>query len=242
MFFKGGINLADNFENMIKNYFISYSKTAKFQKSMLLSMLTIFNKNNIDNSSEKIRQNPSDFFLYDINYISNEIAVKLNCTHSTITIEQCKLLCDVILSLAKLLDDINTTLFQQIAIDEEINRIYSEIDIINISRRLLTREEFFSIDQCNFENYTSHNSFDYIPPERAQESKLKKYGYSVAWDNHLSTKERQELLRNLIEEGKVSREYVISYLKHNIQINGKKESNEFAVMKWKEDLDFIYKL
>ena len=234
--------MEENVKNMIKNYFISYSKTAKFKKSMLLSMLTIFNESNIENSSDKIHKNPSNCSLYDINHISNKIAVNLNSSHSMITIEQCKILCDVVLSLAELLDDIDTTLFQQSAIDEKIDRIYSEIDIFNISRRFLTREEFFSIDSYKIENHTTFNDIENTPPERAQESKLKKYGYSVAWDNHLSTKKRQDLLRDLIESGKVSKGYVISYLKHNIQINGKKESNEFAVMKWKEDLDFIYKL
>ena len=107
--------------------------------------------------------------------------------------------------------------------------------------RTLTREEFLTVNLDDIDSDT-FEAINYTPPERAQESKLKKYGYSVAWDNHLSTKKRQDLLRDLIESGKVSKGYVISYLKHNIQINGKKESNEFAVMKWKEDLDFIYKL
>lgn len=78
--------------------------------------------------------------------------------------------------------------------------------------------------------------------DRASESKLKKYGYSVAWNSSLSNKKRQELLKLLIETGEVSKAYVISYLKHNIQINGKKESNEFAVLKWQDDLDFIQRL
>ena len=85
-----------------------------------------------------------------------------------------------------------------------------------------------------------NNIFEY--PERAQESVLKKYGYSVSWDNPLSTRERQELLKKLINSNRVSKGYTITHLKHLIQINGKKKDNEFAVMKWKDDLDFLYKL
>ena len=77
---------------------------------------------------------------------------------------------------------------------------------------------------------------------RVSHDEQKKYGYSVAWDDPLSNGERQELLKELIDTRKVSKGYIISYLKHNIQINGKKKSNEIAVMKWKDDLNFVYNL
>ena len=107
---------------------------------------------------------------------------------------------------------------------------------------VLANEVLKGIDDSPFEFPEDDINYNYNPPERAQESQLKKYGYSVAWGNPLSNKERQVLLKKLIESGKVSKGYVISYLKHNIQINGKKESNEFAVSKWKDDLEFVYKL
>lgn len=84
------------------------------------------------------------------------------------------------------------------------------------------------------------DEYDY--PKRSQESKLKKYGYSVSWDNPLTNKERQELLENLIITGRVSKGYVITYLKNMIHINGKKKDNELAVMKWRDDLNFVYNL
>lgn len=107
---------------------------------------------------------------------------------------------------------------------------------------VLAHEFLKGIDDAPFEFPEYDTNYKYSPPERAQESKLKKYGYSVAWNDPLSNKERQALLKDLIESGKVSKGYIVSCLKHNIQINGKKESNEFAVSKWKDDLEFVYKL
>lgn len=78
--------------------------------------------------------------------------------------------------------------------------------------------------------------------ERAEESKLKKLGYSVAAEANLSNVQRQALLKSAIENGQVSRGYVESYLRHMIQINGKKDSNNRAVQKWKMDLEYIEKL
>lgn len=226
----------------MKEYINEYSKTEEFQRSMILSMLNIFNKKNIEESTKRINQNLLNSSLLDINYISNKVADKLNGNKSIITIEQCKIICDAVLSISKLLDIIKTTQFSKLNIEEEINRIYSEIKILNIHRRTLTKEDFFAFGSDGFEDKSNVDTISYTPPERAQESKLKKYGYSVAWNSPLSTKKRQELLKALIESSKVSKGYVISYLKHNIQINGKKDSNEFAVVKWKEDLEFVYKL
>lgn len=78
--------------------------------------------------------------------------------------------------------------------------------------------------------------------ERASESKLCKLGYSVASTSGISDRQRQALLRDAIEIGTVTREYVISYLAHMIKINGQKVSNEYACKKWKADLDFVHKL
>jgi hypothetical protein len=58
----------------------------------------------------------------------------------------------------------------------------------------------------------------------------------------MSDDARQELLKTLITKKVVSRGYVISYLKHLIQINGKKESNYIALKKWETDLQYILKL
>ena len=98
------------------------------------------------------------------------------------------------------------------------------------------------IDDSPFDFDEDNVQHKYSPPERAEISKLKEHGYSVAWNSPLSNKKRQELLKHLIETKEVSKGCVISYLKHNIQINGKKDSNEIAVSKWKDDLEFVYNL
>lgn len=229
------------FQDMMKNYIEAYSKTEEFQKGMLLSMLNIFNKKNLEEAIIRINQNPLNTSLNDIKHISKELSIILNQKHNTINIDQCKIICGTVLSITSLLELAKTSLFT-LDITERIDSVYEDISLLNIRRRTLSKEEFLSLASSEYDNQEAFDDPFYTPPERASESRLKKYGYSVAWDSPLSTKKRQELLQGLIESGKVSRGYVISYLKHNIQINGKKESNEFAVMKWKEDLEFIYNL
>lgn len=79
-------------------------------------------------------------------------------------------------------------------------------------------------------------------PERRDISKLKEYGYSVSQDSALTDDARQELLHFLITTKKVSKSYVICYLKHMIQINGRKETNYIAMKKWRNDLEYVMKL
>lgn len=78
--------------------------------------------------------------------------------------------------------------------------------------------------------------------ERAEVSKLKMYGYTVSQNSRLTNAERQDKLRRLIVSKELSKGYIISYLQHMIQINGKKESNNIAVKKWKSDLEYVMKL
>ena len=78
--------------------------------------------------------------------------------------------------------------------------------------------------------------------ERAPESRLRKLGYSVASTSDLSDAQRQALLRNAIRSGAVTKGYVVQYLSHMIEINGKKPSNQYACEKWKSDLDFVLRL
>ena len=95
----------------------------------------------------------------------------------------------------------------------------------------------FEEPQTNYPDY-----LDTEFKERASESKLRKLGYSVSSTSGTSDRQRQNLLKDAIEIGAVSRGYVISYLSHMIKINGQKASNEYACIKWKSDLDFVLKL
>lgn len=110
------------------------------------------------------------------------------------------------------------------------------VDSPTTPKATMTREEFLSLGNESFDVFSS------TPPQRAEESKLRKYGYSVAQDNDMSEAERHELLRSLIVHNVVTKGYVISYLKHMIQINGKKEANYIALSKWTSDLDYVLSL
>lgn len=101
----------------------------------------------------------------------------------------------------------------------------------------LTSEEIKAIEDAQRLNayYSADNSF----PERSEQSVLNKYGYSVAQGNGMSKKQRQEKLADLIDYGIVTKWEVIRHLEYLIKINGKKEDNYIAVLKWKEDLAYV---
>ena len=71
---------------------------------------------------------------------------------------------------------------------------------------------------------------------------MRKLGYSVSSTTGMSRGEREALLQSAIETGVLSKSYIISYLTHMIKINGKKKANEYALIKWQSDLDFVLKL
>ena len=102
--------------------------------------------------------------------------------------------------------------------------------------RRMTMEEFLALED-EPEHYVPYSG-----PERAEASKLREHGYSVAQDSFMSDADRQALLKRLITSKVVSKGYVISYLKHMTQINGKKGSNYIALTKWKSDLEYVLKL
>ena len=79
-------------------------------------------------------------------------------------------------------------------------------------------------------------------PERAERSLLNKRGYNVGLTDNLSDRERQEILKGIIESGELTQGYICSHLKYLIKINGKKYANWFAVQKWKRDLEYVQQL
>lgn len=89
-------------------------------------------------------------------------------------------------------------------------------------------------------NFLDYTGTEY--KERANESKLRKLGYSVSAISGLSDRQRQVLLQNAIECGAISRGYVISYLSNMIKINGRSPANAEATKKWQSDLDFVLRL
>ena len=232
-----------HFRKMIESYMDSYLNSEKGQKACFLAMSNFFNNKNFEELVTISIQNTTlKFQIEDLKHISLCIKNILDNGYSIINDEQCKIIGDTIAKTTEILTRVNSTKISKYEILNLINEIYEIVLPLNIQRRPLTREEFLMLEESDVlliqNNHEKSTEFS----DRASESKLKKYGYSVAWNSSLSNKKRQELLKLLIETGEVSKAYVISYLKHNIQINGKKESNEFAVLKWQDDLDFIQRL
>ncbi|MBR5506704.1 MAG: hypothetical protein IKV88_01510, partial [Clostridia bacterium] len=232
-----------HFRKMIESYMDSYLNSEKGQKACFLAMSNFFNNKNFEELVTISIQNTTlKFQIEDLKHISLCIKNILDNGYSIINDEQCKIIGDTIAKTTEILTRVNSTKISKYEILNLINEIYEIVLPLNIQRRPLTREEFLMLEESDVlliqNNHEKSTEFS----DRASESKLKKYGYSVAWNSSLSNKKRQELLKLLIETGEVSKAYVISYLKHNIQINGKKESNEFAVLKWQDDLAFVQRL
>lgn len=232
------------FEEMMKSYIDIYMNSEEGQKAMLKSMIHKFNEKNSDQLTSLFNQKKMDKIAFEkLKHLIDEFENLLSSKPYFLPTEQIEMLGDAVIQISKLLNKLELELMTYKDINSDIDKIEQSVSALNFKRRILSREEFLGLDVFEAEDDEYDiDKFSFTPPERAQESKLKKHGYSVAWDSPLSNKKRQELLKDLIETGKVSKGYVISYLKHNIQINGKKESNEFAVSKWKDDLEFVYNL
>lgn len=258
--------MENQFEEMIKSFVQNYFESDAGQKAMVLAMIGYLNNQNHENINKLLNTSSptSSTFEYikDLDHITNSITEFLNSNLSSTSLDEHKYknASDIVLSVSRLIQIITSSSSSQYAVDKEIDEIYNKCHILNIRRRIsiLSREEFLalassikeliSLSSANksdsfFEEepYPKHSPTEYMN-NRSEESQLKKYGYSVGQSSHLTDRKRQELLKELITTGKVSKGYVISYLKHNIQINGKKSSNEFAVAKWKDDLNFVYNL
>ena len=72
-------------------------------------------------------------------------------------------------------------------------------------------------------------------------SPLKLCGYSVNQQDGCSKIERQYIISKVIEKGILTKNEVIYYLEHFINMNGQKANNAVALEKWKEDLEFTLK-
>lgn len=76
----------------------------------------------------------------------------------------------------------------------------------------------------------------------AAESTLKLCGYTVSQEKGFTSKERANLLANIIHNHIVSKPDVIQHLNWLIRMNGKKAGNDIAKEKWEEDLAFVRSL
>ncbi len=87
----------------------------------------------------------------------------------------------------------------------------------------------------NYNVYSEPNSDYYL----SDESVLKIHGYSVSKKDGLSSKERQAILSDIIDNGYATKREVIRYL--NFFINQRKGMYQYteACNKWQEDLNYV---
>lgn len=235
------------FEEMMENYIDRYLNSDDGQKLILLSMCSILNQSNLD-EADKLLDEDFSFKkeLKELKLISNKIKSTL-ITTSPSAVNSLMKLGFAVTETSQLLSLIKTQQKSIPDFDNRTNNIYKTLLPLNIGKEL-TLEEFLALDESDYEDPEAHAEVPkpytglYDPPERNEESRLVKYGYSVGQNSRFTDAERQDLLRWLIESERVTKGYVISYLKHMIAINGKKESNYIALKKWKSDLDYILKL
>lgn len=229
------------FKEMMENYCQMYLNSEEGQKAMLLSMAGVLNNRNIEVADRIV-----DCFanckwqLRDIKYISERIKETIDTCHF-MTAEKYEVLCNAIMEVSRILDVYQANPIVNATLEKRIDKIYQDLTILGVERRRISKEEFLELADIDEEPQKVNDNL-YSPPERNDESRLVKYGYSVSQNSRLSNAERQDLLRRIIESKEVSKGYIISYLKHMIAINGKKESNYIALQKWENDLEYVLKL
>lgn len=85
----------------------------------------------------------------------------------------------------------------------------------------------------------TNGSFDSPDYDMAEESPLHLCGYSVNQTENLTTNERHEILRYLIDSKILSKPDIISYLNFFIRRNGKRENMQEAVRRWNQDVEWV---
>lgn len=100
-------------------------------------------------------------------------------------------------------------------------------------------ERYRKIYGVFFGNFIYNDGSDGYFSLRNEHSLLNLCGYNVGQKDNLSAVTRQEILREVIELGLMSKSEVIKYLDHYINLNRRQSSKRLAVEKWSEDLDFV---
>lgn len=233
--------MEETFREMIKSYCSMFLNSEAGQKKLLLAMADVLNKKNIEVSNDWL----DDIIVYkphlrDIKYISQQIKETID-KHRDMPTESCMIICNSIMQISEILGTQKNFFVPNENVEKRINEIYEVLALLGIKRRILSKEDFLELINSKKKSQKTYD-YSYVPPERSDESKLVKYGYSVSQNSRLNNAQRQDLLRRIIASKEVSKGYIVSYLKHMIAINGKKESNFVALQKWKSDLDYVLKL
>lgn len=230
------------YNELLENCFKDYLHSEEGQKAILLSLAAMLNQKNLEIADKFLNHSTTNYkhIWKDVKHISQETENILKSQKVT-TVKKCKVMCSTILKISNLLSDYETKFITASYAKMVVDKVYKDVAVLGIEGRKMTKEEFLELPLDYEENQAEYNT-PYFPPERSDESKLVKFGYSVSQNSRLSNKARQELLQHLIESKEVSKRYVISYLEHLIAINGKKKSNHTALEKWKSDLAYVLKL
>lgn len=242
--------MSETFEQLLSTYIQQYIESEKGQQ-LIEKLMT---------------KHISEFCLRRLNTILDNVEDKINILLYTpykqisLLIDQCddvkeilanyetldfKIdLSDLVLDIFKCCNLIDTYVHEVTLGETDLTRKVDQIILKN--SMMISRAKFHlgrkSADNLLGESVHRNSLEGYNGPERADESKLKKLGYSVSQNNGMSDYQRQRLLKSLIEKNEISKGYVISHLKYMIKINGKKEANYMAVEKWKRDLQYVLNL
>ena len=73
-------------------------------------------------------------------------------------------------------------------------------------------------------------------------SVFREYGYTVSQERGLTARQRQQLLKRIIDQGIRSKQETIHFLRRRIRFNGRKIENWLARSKWEEDLHYVESL
>lgn len=239
----------NTFSQLMEAYVKCHLESEQGQSAMKYAMASYIHQNSI-RRLKNFKDNATDPFSFLYHPYEQIETLLMQCSTVSSLLQQCSnhlvpdYLSTAVLGIHECCTFLNVYVsvakFDETALTKTVDQIIQSNHALlaqaSQKPRTMTREEFLSLaDEPEYYE-------PYSGPERSDESKLRAHGYSVAQNSSMSDTARQELLRSLIAKRVVSKGYVISYLKHLIQINGRKESNYIALKKWESDLQYVLKL
>ena len=193
------------FKEMMENYCRAYLQSKEGQKILLLSMASVLNHANIKTSDDFLSNSVIGYkwILRDTKYISEKIQEILETKEHT-SQAVCMTICNVVIKISNILNEYKIKPVFDASAEKITNDIYEDVVFLNIQKRKIPIDEFLELAEVEDEPQRLYDS-PYYPPERNEESRLVKYGYSVAQSSRLSNAARQDLLRRIIKSREVSK-------------------------------------
>lgn len=249
--------MQESLEQMMQSYIENYMKSEK-GRAVILSGMTSYMNQQCITQLNTFQNNATDilsilFFPYEQTkklllqcrtiadlLAKKEFASQFAISGMVLEINKC---CEILrnyISNTKYEDENSIQMIEQIICENDkiLTHLTNKPCVMSVA-------EFLALEEVESEEKEKQDvelKEKFCKTERADESKLRKWGYSVAQNSSMTDVERRELLKELIERKVVTKGYLISYLKYMIRINGKKESNYIALTKWQGDLEYIQNL